>query len=448
MRNARPGRKRIAVVGTGIAGLSAAWLLDKNHDVTVFEKNDACGGHANTVDLNHERGAIPVDTGFIVYNDRNYPNLIALFDHLGVMTKPSDMSFAVSVDGGRFEYGSTGLNALFGQRRNMVSPRFWRIMRDVRRFYAEAPHHLHAPDSAHISLGAYLDREGYSRSFAEDHLLPMGAAIWSTDAEEMRAYPLLAFLRFFDSHGLLALNGRPQWRTVCGGSRSYVERISAPFQRHIRTGIGVQKIIRRGDHVILEDSRGVISAFDEVVIATHADQAREMLADPDSLESSILGAFRCTANRAVLHGDTALMPRRRRVWSSWNYIGAEGGSSSDKLCVTYWMNRLQSIESESPIFVTLNPTREPRPHLLYREFEYEHPAYDAEALQAQQRLWALQGRRRTWFCGSYFGFGFHEDALQSGLAVAEQIGGLRRPWRVAEESGRIVGPIEAVRRVA
>jgi predicted NAD/FAD-binding protein len=276
----------------------------------------------------------------------------------------------------------------------------------------------------------------------------MGAAIWSTSADDMRDYPLLAFLRFFDSHGLLALNGRPQWRSVLGGSRSYVERLCEPLRDKINLGVGVRKIYRRGDHVALEDTRGLTSIFDDVVLATHGDEARALLADPDDLERSILSPFRCTANRAVLHGDPDLMPRRHRVWSSWNYIGEQDHQAKDKLSVSYWMNRLQRIDGAPPLFVTLNPLREPRRELVYGEFHYEHPAYDADTLAAQRRLWSLQGRRHTWFCGSYCGYGFHEDALQAGLAVAEQLGSVRRPWRVEDESGRIPSTPEEGRRAA
>jgi predicted NAD/FAD-binding protein len=443
-----PNQKRVAIVGTGIAGLSAAWLLNDKHDVTVFERNETCGGHANTVDVEVAGRAISVDTGFIVYNDRNYPNLVALFDHLGVETHASDMSFSVSLGGGRFEYGSTGLNALFGQRRNLVSPRFWRMLRDLRRFYEQAPRHLQSPRSGEIDLGTFLVEQGYSDRFIEEHLLPMGAAIWSTTADDMRDYPLLAFLRFFESHGLLALDERPQWRSVCGGSRRYVERISAPLRDKINLGVGVRKICRRADHVAIEDTRGLTSIFDDVVLATHADEARALLADPDDLERSILAPFRCTANRAVLHSDPRLMPRRPRVWSSWNYIGEDGRRTEDKLSVTYWMNRLQQIESSTPLFVTLNPNREPRRDLVHGEFQYEHPAYDTDVLYAQRRLWSLQGHRNTWFCGSYFGYGFHEDALQAGLAVAEQLGGVRRPWQVDDESSRILVAPSERRRAA
>lgn len=425
-------RQTIAVIGTGIGGMSAAWLLNEGHDITVYEKNVRIGGHSNTVVAPGENGTVPVDTGFIVYNERNYPNLTALFRHLNVPVKNSDMSFAASLGNGTLEYAGTDLNRLFGQRRNVVRPRFWRMLRDLARFYRDAPAFLDEADADALSLAAYLQRECYGESFIEDHLLPMGAAIWSTTAQEIRDYPAVAFIRFFVSHGLLTVTGRPQWRTVDGGSREYVDRLTEPWRDRVRFG-GVRAVRRTPNGVEVTEANGAIRLFDHAVIATHADEAFALLTDPDPLEQSLLGGWHYTKNRAVLHRDPTLMPRRRRVWSSWNFIDGD----SDRLCVTYWMNRLQSINDKDPLFVTLNPVHEPAPGSVIYETEYTHPFFDNAALAAQHRLWSLQGRRRTWFCGSYFGHGFHEDALQSGLAVAEQLGGLRRPWAVDGESDRI-----------
>ena len=429
-------RLKIAVVGTGIAGMSAAWLLNQAHAVTVYERNCWIGGHSNTAEVPTAQGVMPVDTGFIVYNERNYPNLTALFAHLRVPTKDSEMSFSASLDGGRLEYAGTNLNGLLGQRINVLRPRFWRMVSDLLRFYREAPAYLNEPMAEHVSLGDYLRRENYSDGFVEDHLLPMGAAIWSTTAAEMRAYPATAFIRFFQSHGLLTLTDRPQWRTVDGGSREYVKRLTAPYCDRIRFG-GVRRVRRLPNEVLIEDHRGVIESYDHVVIAAHADEAFSMLADPDPLEQRLLAAWRYTKNRAVLHRDSSLMPKRRRVWSSWNFIGERHDDGVRPLCVTYWMNQLQSLDPRDPLFVTLNPLREPAAGTVIGEYDYAHPYYDRAALATQRELWLLQARRRSWFCGSYFGYGFHEDALQSGLAVAEQLGGLRRPWSVRDESGRI-----------
>lgn len=428
-------RLNIAVIGTGIAGMSAAWLLNRGHRITVYECNGRIGGHSNTVDALTERSITPVDTGFIVYNELNYPNLTALFEHLGVRSKESDMSFAASLDGGAMEYSGTDLSGLLGQRMNLVRPRFWRMVADLLRFYREAPSFLDEPGCEELSLGDYLRRGNYSESFVTDHLLPMGAAVWSTTAREMRDYPAAAFIRFFKHHGLLLLKDRPQWRTVDGGSRQYVKRLTESYRHRIRFG-GARSVRRMGSKVVVDDHQGNSEIYDHVVIATHADEAYRLLADPDPVETSLLGGWRYTKNRAVLHNDSSLMPRRRRVWSSWNFIGGQGGDG-EGLCVTYWMNRLQSLDPANPLFLTLNPVHEPAPGTIIREFDYTHPYFDRAALAAQKELWSLQGRRRTWYCGSYFGYGFHEDALQSSLAVAEQLGGIRRPWKVEGENSRI-----------
>lgn len=419
--------------------MSAAWLLNQGHRVTVYEKDGRVGGHSHTVDATIGEGAVPVDTGFIVYNERNYPNLTALFDYLGVPAKDSSMTFAASLDGGAFEYSGTDLNGLLGQRVNLLRPRFWRMVKDLMRFYRDAPGLIGDPGASELTLGDYLRRENYRESFVNDHLLPMGAAIWSTTAPDMRDYPAISFVRFFAAHGLLALRDRPQWRTVDGGSREYVRRLTEPYRDRIRF-CGVRAIHRLPNGVRVEDRRGGIETYDHVVVAAHADEAFRMLADADAAERRLLGGWRYTSNRAVLHSDPTLMPKRRRVWSSWNFIGGDGKGGG--LCVTYWMNQLQSLPGSRPLFVTLNPVREPAAGTVVREFDYSHPYFDAQALRSQQGLWSLQGHRRTWYCGSYFGYGFHEDALQSGLAVAEQLGGMRRPWRVEDENGRIAVVVE------
>jgi uncharacterized protein len=420
--------------------MSAAWLLSQRHRITVYEREDRVGGHSHTVDVPSAIGTIPVDTGFIVYNDRNYPNLTALFQHLGVPTKPSEMSFAASLDNGELEYAGTDLNGVIGQRRNIVRPRFWRMMADIRRFYREAPRFLTDARREDITLDSYLRTRGYSDAFINDHLLPMGAAIWSTTGSEMRSYPAAEFIRFFDSHGLLSLWNRPQWRTVDGGSREYVKRLTAPYRARIRFG-GARVVHRTADGVLVTDHEGATECYDDVVIATHADEALALLGDADASERRLLGAWRYTTNRVVLHGDPGLMPRRRRVWSSWNYIANRAGDNDRSACVTYWMNRLQSLDPAKPLFVTVNPIREPAPGTKIREFVYEHPLFDSDAIATRSTLWALRGHRRTWFCGSYFGYGFHEDALRSGLAVAEELGNIRRPWKAANHDAGI-----AVRR--
>jgi predicted NAD/FAD-binding protein len=423
-----PPALRIAVIGTGIAGMAAAWLLGGRHRLTIYERDDRIGGHSHTVDVESPDSAVPVDIGFIVYNAVNYPNLVALFDHLGVPSRPSDMSFSVSLDDGAREYSGTGLGGLFAQRSNLFRPRHWRMLGDVLRFYRTGASLLDEPAAEELTLGDYLDREGYSRAFVDDHLLPMAAAIWSTPGGDMRRHPAAAFVRFCTAHGLMRVRGRPEWRTVAGGSREYVRRLSAGWAGAVAAGLGVRAIRRLGGRVLVKDDRGRIEHFDRVVIAAHADQALAMLADPSDDERRILGAFRYTRNEAVLHGDPALMPKRRRVWSSWNYLGAGSGGSSAAVCVSYWMNSLQAIDRRLPLFVTLNPWRRPAAGTVHASVSYDHPAYDHRAIAAQRELARLQGVGGLWFCGSYFGAGFHEDALVSGLDAAEQAGGVRRPW--------------------
>ncbi len=427
-------RLDIAVVGAGIAGLSAAWLLAQRHRVTLYEADARLGGHSHTVDVSVAGTSVAVDTGFIVYNEPAYPNLTALFAHLGVATQASEMSFAVSLDGGALEYSGSDLRGLFAQRGNLVNLRFWSMLRDLVRFYRQAP--LDAARVGLMPLDDYLNAHGYGRAFREDHLYPMAAAIWSTPAAQIGRYPTEAFVRFCENHHLLTLTDRPAWRTVTGGSREYVRRLSAALGRGVRMASGAAEVRRdaQGAAIVTANGAGA-ERFDHVVIATHADQALRLLPDASPDERRLLGAFAYRRNRAVLHSDPTLMPQRRPVWSSWNYAAER--SRPDALCVTYWMNRLQGIDERLPLFLTLNPIRAPRPDLHLRTETYEHPLFDATALRAQDQLWSLQGRRRTWFCGAYFGAGFHEDGLQAGLAVAEAIGGVRRPWSVAGESARI-----------
>jgi uncharacterized protein len=428
------GRLKIAVVGSGVAGLSAAWLLGQRHDVTVIETERRLGGHSHTVDTPSPFGPVAVDTGFIVYNEATYPNLTALFAHLGTPTQPSEMSFAVSHADGDLEYSGKDVAGLFAQKSNVANLRFWSMLRDILRFYRDAPR-----DVARMgltTLGEYLDSRRYGEAFRRDHLYPMAAAIWSLPAGKVADYPAAAFVAFCINHGLLQLAGRPVWRTVEGGARVYVEALCARLMRTARIGARVRAVRRAPGGVFLTCEGSGEERFDRVVIAAHADQALAMLAGPTPAERRILGAFRYSRNEAALHRDPALMPRRKKVWSSWNYIAGRG-ASSEPVSVTYWMNRLQNIPDATPRFVSLNPIVAPRAELVIHRQVFEHPIYDRRAIVVQDELWSLQGSGGVWFCGAYFGAGFHEDALQAGLAVAEAIGGVRRPWRVADESGRI-----------
>lgn len=438
-----PRPLRIAVIGGGIAGLSAAWLLSETHEVTLFEADARLGGHANTVEAPGPKGPVPVDTGFIVYNEPNYPNFTALLSHLGVVSSPADMALSVSLDDGAFEYSS---GALFAQRRNLFSARYWAMLRDVTRFYRHGPKDLAALEAPLTSLEAYLAEKGYCQAFRDDHLLPQAAAIWSTPLSAIRDYPAAALIRFFQNHGMMSVFGRGKWRTVAGGSRAYVSRLVEAFRGEARTGARIAGVRRDAAGVEVRETNGQVHRFDEVVMAVHGDVALGLVDDPTPLERSLLSAFRYSRNHAVLHTDPALMPRRRAAWTSWNHIGRRDDPTQG--CVTYWMTRLQSIKDAPDLFVTLNPTRPIAPEAVIHTDVYDHPLFDAGAIAAQRELWRLQGARRTWFCGSYFGHGFHEDALQSGLAAAEALGGVRRPWTVEDESGRIHLAPEALEEAA
>jgi len=426
---------RIAVIGAGVSGLSAAWLLSQRHRVTLYEADARLGGHSHTVDARLGARAVPVDTGFIVYNEPTYPNLTAMFAHLGVETVKSDMSFGVSLDHGAFEYSSRSPLSYLRHPAILANPRMWAVAREVIRFYRTGPAQMRALADAGLSLGEFLDRCGYDPVFQRDHLLPQAAAIWSCSVHEIADYPATAFVEFCDSHGLMNFLDRPQWRSVKGGSRSYVEKLSRAVGHGVRAGRAVRSVRRLPSGVAVTDAGGREDRFDRVLVATHADQALRMLAEPTAEQRHVLGAFRYSRNLAVLHTDAAMMPVRRAWWSSWNYLGRTGDHS--EATVTYWMNKLQRLRTSTPMFVTLNPPERLALKGELRRDVYEHPIFDAAAIAAQKRLWPLQGAGGIWFAGSYFGSGFHEDGLQAGLAAAEQLGGVRRPWTVKHESGRI-----------
>lgn len=417
---APPRALRIAVVGTGAAGLAAAWGLDRRHDVTLFEQGPRPGGHVNTVLLDEGPDAgTPVDTGFIVMNEANYPNLTRLLGQLGIRTQASCMSFAYQDRASGFHYAGTGLDGLFSQRRNLASPAFHGMIADWVRFNRRAKRDLERGFGGAPTLGEYLSAVKPSRPFVERYLLPMGAAIWSAPAEAMEAFPAESFLRFFDNHGLLSIR-QPQWKTVAGGSHAYVQALLGRFRGRIRTGRPVTGIARRDGQVDVRTAAGT-ERFDRVVLATHADQALRLLEDPSRDERRLLGAWTYSKNHAVLHTDTALLPPRRRAWASWNYT-APAARHDTPVHVTYYMNRLQRLRTRGDYCVTLNANGAVRDERIVREMIYTHPVYDRAAMATQRELPRLNGRRHTFFCGSYFGYGFHEDAVRSGLEVARAFG--------------------------
>jgi uncharacterized protein len=416
--------KRVAVIGSGIAGNGAAYLLktSTHHSVTVFEQDNRPGGHSATIDVPYNGGTLAVDTGFIVYNEANYPELSALFDHLGVKTQPSNMSFSLSVDHGRFEWSgrsNTPVLGLFAQPKNLISPTFLRMLYEIGRFNRLAMADLFNHRLTDESLEDYLVRNQFSKRFQDDYLLPMGAAIWSMSTQSMLKFPVKTFIAFFNNHHLLRYTGH-QWRTVTGGSREYVTAMVKTFQDDLRCNTAVQSVQRNETSVRLVLADGTASEFDSVIMACHSDQALALLSDPSPEERQILGAITYKPNTVFLHADPKLMPLRKQAWASWNVL--KNGGHEEDLCITYWMNQLQSLDRDFPLFVTLNPANEPSPKLTYGKFVYGHPQFDSAAISAQTQLTSIQGVNRTWFCGAWTGNGFHEDGLASAMRVTQDFG--------------------------
>ncbi|MEM9207377.1 MAG: FAD-dependent oxidoreductase, partial [Pseudomonadota bacterium] len=418
---------KIAVVGTGISALSAAWGLKDRAELVFYDRRSRLGGHTATVDIDYDGKPLSVDTGFIVYNTLNYPNLTAFFDLLGVKTEWSNMSFAVSTGGRKLEWSGDGLGSLFAQKRNFFSPSFLWMLREIMRFNTKSHQDRKAGKTAGLSLGDYLSKRKFSKKFAEQYLVPMGAAIWSTPRSKMLEFPAESFIRFFENHRLINWN-RPEWRTVSGGSRSYHTKMLEKIGGEVRGGCAVTRIERKAGRVDVTDDTGRTETYDHVIIGAHSDQALAMLADPSDKEQRLLGDIQYRPNTVYLHRDPALMPQRKKVWASWNYMEDKRPDDHSDVWVSYWMNRLQNISDDYPVFVTLNPPRPPAPELTFGIYEYDHPQFDKPALEAQKALPALQGERNTWYCGAYHGYGFHEDGMVSGIKVGEALGG-HYEWR-------------------
>ncbi len=414
---------RIAVVGSGISGLSCAYLLKNAHDVVVLEGEARPGGHSRTIHVPRPGGPLPVDTGFIVYNEVNYPHLTKLFASLSVPTKPSDMSFGVRYGDGELEFCASSLQGLFAQRKNMVSPRYLRMLADIMRFFRSAKLALDEPGDP--TLGEFIDRLAPGDWFKDRFLVPMGAAIWSTPPRQMLDFPAKTFVRFFDNHGLLSVNGHHPWRTVDGGSEQYVRRIIDRLGSKVRTGDPVREVRAAQGGFEVVTSKGERERFDEVVLAAHADASLAMIADPTPEERRILGAFKFRDNEGVLHTDARLMPNAKAAWASWVY-GASASDTGNDVSVTYWMNKLQSLPGDD-VFVSLNPDREIDPAKVVDRHVFRHPVFSREAVAAQAEIPSIQGRRSLWFCGAWQRNGFHEDGLWSAVRVAEAKG-VPIPW--------------------
>jgi len=408
---------RIAVIGSGIAGMVAAYRLCRDHEITVFESGSYIGGHTHTVDVLVEGRPYAVDTGFIVHNDWTYPNFVALLKELEVAWQPSDMSFSVRCETSGLEYNGTSLNSLFAQRLNLIRPSFLRMVADILRFGSSAPALLDA-HAADLSLGGYLKQNGYSRYFIQNYIIPMGAAVWSSRPADMLEFPARFLVEFFANHGFLSVNNRPTWRVVRGGSREYVKRLTAPYAARIRLSTPVASVQRQAHQVSLRLKDGSVEHFDQVFIACHSDQALALLSDASPAEREILGAISYQENEALLHTDTRLMPRRRLAWAAWNYHIPK--DPVERVAVTYNMNILQSLQAPVQFMVSLNRADQIDPAKVLGSYTYHHPVFTAAAVAAQKRRHEINGALRTYYCGAYWSYGFHEDGVRSAQASLEE----------------------------
>ncbi|MFK8068438.1 MAG: NAD(P)/FAD-dependent oxidoreductase [Gammaproteobacteria bacterium] len=414
---------RIAIIGTGISGLGAAYLLAPENDLVIYEKNKYVGGHSRTINIPIGNKQTPVDTGFIVFNDRNYPNLQGLFRELGVAYEKSDMSFGVSINNGYLEYGS---NSMFAQAINLIRPKFWGMLWDIIRFNRNASRMIE--ESPDISLADFLGRMNMGEWFQQYYLLAMGAAIWSCPIDTILKFPARTYLQFFKNHGLLSINDHPQWFTVTGGSEQYTKLLTKKFKEKIKINCQVTNLFQKGKKFYVIDSNGHQEAFDQVIFACHADEALSIIDQPTKEEDDLLGSFHYQENKIIVHSDIDFMPKRKSCWSSWVYLSGGKSTESPKVSLSYWMNNLQNIDPENPVFVTLNPGERPRESLIYEDHVFTHPIFDEPAIKAQQNIDQIQGVRGLWFCGAYQGYGFHEDGLLSAVNVAKKMGA-NIPWQ-------------------
>ncbi|MEX0320709.1 MAG: NAD(P)/FAD-dependent oxidoreductase [Puniceicoccaceae bacterium] len=419
-------KKRIAVVGAGISGLGAAYLLREHADVTLYEKNNYLGGHSRTLEVDVFGKPVPVDTGFIVYNERNYPLLSALFKELEVPVVNTDMSFGVSVGNGWLEYSSYGLKGMFGSLRNAASPKMYSLVGDILRFNREAGYFKNVHPS--LSLGQCLDLIGVGDWFRNYYLLPMGGSIWSCPVEQMLSFPASTFIRFFENHGLLTLKDHPQWYSVKGGAREYVRRMMDRMSSNVDVRHGAKQITRMEDRVQVMEESGEILEYDDVIIASHPDEALELIENPSLEEEEVLSSFTYQPNKVVLHTDLSFMPKRRSAWASWVYQSNERVDTSNSISLSYWMNNLQDLETDVPLIVTLNPSREPKEGTVLDSHWFNHPVFDKPAVLAQEKIMDIQGKDRLWFCGAYQRNGFHEDGLWSAVRVAKTMG-IELTWK-------------------
>ncbi len=417
---------KIAVIGAGISGLTSAYYLSKQHDVTVFESAGRIGGHTATIDTEHAGKRYSVDTGFIVYNDWTYPNFIKLLDELQVKTRPTEMSFSVTCEDSGLEYAGSNVNTLFADRKNLLRPRYWKMLRDIVRFNRQALEDL-ANDRipAQETLGAYLQKNGYGSLFRDKYLVPMGAAIWSAGTDEMLDFPVLFFVRFFKNHGLLSIKNRPQWHTIVGGSAAYLAPLTQRFKDAIHTSAVLTSVKRNDTEVVIDFHSDQSSAnqrvFDALIVATHSDQALRLLKDATAAEHEILGAIPYQENDVILHTDETLLPARELAWSSWNYRLIKGANASPVPRLTYNMNILQGLDAPCTFCVSLNQNEQVDSAKILGQYRYSHPVFSLAGMQAQQRWDEIAGAKRTWYCGAYWGSGFHEDGVKSALRVVESI---------------------------